>query len=534
MAKKITTLYISDTCLRLMVTRGRRINKLADAPLDMSLSDVSAKVREAEIVARIKQLFKTHKVSAKKVIIGLSGLHCLTRPAVLPQLPKAMLDEAMMREAKRVLPVPPEQLYISWQILSTSEGKMQAFMVAIPRQIADTLLRILQQVGVKPYLMDIKPLALVRLVKEPTALIVDIQAREFDIVILADGVPQPIRSVSFPDEKLSLPDKLSLVKDELKRTVQFYNSNNTEKPINSSVTMLVSGELAEEPELCESLATELGYRVLPLSSPLKCPKQLDPSHYLVNVGLALKELRKETSSRLPNVNTLPVSYQPIPFSLGRVVALPGAAVAIGFIVILALNIQGAAASIDSVNEQLDATNFILKQRQTQKKELTDGIAALEKKVADAEAARKVFTAILDSLNNQGDKINGDFQETVKNVVSGLNLRTISHSGQDLNIRGWAPSEVEVLEYAGNLDASGRFSEVTVATITRVDDAGAASAAEGTEGEGIEGEEGADEGMEDEGLADEGLEDEGVAGEGVENNGAGSGVDFTLMLKLKGS
>ena len=166
MARKITTLYINDTSVRLMVANGKRISKLADAPLDMSLSDTSIKVREAEVVAKIKHLFKAHKIQAKKVIIGLSGLHCLSRPAVLPQLPRAMLDEAVIREAKRVMPVPPEQLYISWQIISATEGKMQAFMVAMPRQIADTLLSILHQVGLKPYLMDIKPLALARLVKE--------------------------------------------------------------------------------------------------------------------------------------------------------------------------------------------------------------------------------------------------------------------------------------------------------------------------------------------------------------------------------
>ena len=468
MARKITTLYIDDTSIRLMVTRGKRIIKLADAPLDMSLTDVSAKVRDAEVAAKIKHLLKVQKVKTKKVIIGLSGLHCLSRPATVPQLPRAMLDEAVIREARRVLPVPPEQLYISWQIVSAKEGKIQVFMVAIPRQIADTLLGILHQVGLKPYLMDIKPLALSRLVKEATAIIVDVQPKEFDIVIMADGIPQPIRTVSFPQEALSLTERLLMVRDELKRTVQFYNSNNPEKPILPSVTMFVSGELADDPELYESLANELGYRVLPLSSPLKCPKQLDPAYYLVNTGLALKELRKEAGPLLPNFNILPVPYQPKPFSLARVMALPATAAAIGLIVLLAMTIQDAAASIDSVYSQLGATTFILEQRQSQKKELVESIAALEKKLADTEAARNIFTNAFDSLNKRGDKINGDLEATVNNVVSGISLRSISHSGDRLDLNGGAPSEVEVLEYARNLDASGRFSEVTVASIRRVE------------------------------------------------------------------
>jgi len=466
-ARKITTLYVDDASLRLMVTRGKRIIKLADVSLEMSLTDVSAKVREAEVAAKIKYLFKAQKVKTKKVIIGLSGLHCLSRPATVPQLPRAMLDEAVIREARRVLPVPPEQLYISWQIVSAKEGKIQVFMVAILRQTADTLFRVLHQVGIKPYLMDIKPLALSRLVKEATAIIVDVQPKEFDIVIMADGIPQPIRTVSFPQEALSLPERLLMVRDELKRTVQFYNSNNQEKPILPSVTMFVSGELTDEPELYEALANELGYRVLPLSSPLKCPKQLDPAYYLVNTGLALKELRKEAGPLLPNFNTLPVPYQPKPFSLVRVMALPATAAAIGLIVLLAMTIQDAAASIDSVHSQLGATTFILEQRQSQKKELVESIAALEKKLADTEAARSIFINAFDSLNKGGDRINGDLEATVNNVVSGISLRSISHSGGGLNLNGGAPSEAEVLEYARNLDASGRFSEVTVASIMRV-------------------------------------------------------------------
>ena len=516
MAKKITTLYINDSSIRLMVTNGKRISKLADAPLDMSLADTSANVREAEIAAKIKQLFKTNKVKAKKVIIGLSGLHCLSRPVILPQLPKAMMDEAVMREAKRVLPVPLEQLYISWQIISTTEEKMQGFMVAIPRQIADTILRILHQVGLKPYLMDIKPLALARLVREAAAIVVDVHSKEFDIVIMADGVPQPIRTISFPEEALSLPDKLLLVKDELKRTVQFYNSNNPEKPINSNVTMYVSGELADESELCESLATELEHRVLPLSSPLKCSKQLDPSHYLVNVGLVLKELRKEAGPLSPNLNALPLLYQSKPISVHRIMALPSTAVALGLIVLLAMTIQAAAASIDSVHSQLDETNFILKQRQSQKKELVENIAALEQKLADTEAGCSIFNTVLDSFDTQGDKINGDLEATVNNLVSGIDLRSISHSGQGLNLNGQSPSEVEVLEYARNLDASDRFSEVTVASIRRVGES-----RDEIEGEAEEMEGGGEE-MEGEG--------EEIEGEGEENEG----MDFNLVLELKGS
>ena len=75
MAKKIVNLYIDDTSIRMLVTRGKRIKKWADLPLEPGLVKNAVVIREAEVAARIKQLFKERKVGAKKVVVGVSGLH---------------------------------------------------------------------------------------------------------------------------------------------------------------------------------------------------------------------------------------------------------------------------------------------------------------------------------------------------------------------------------------------------------------------------------------------------------------------------
>lgn len=467
MAKNITTLYIDDTIIRLMVTKGKRISKVADVPLDINLFDASAEDKKAELINKIKHLLAMNKIKNKKVVIGISGLHCLSRPTTLPLLPKAMQEEAMTREAKRLLPVPPEQLHISWQIVSITDNKMQAFIVAIPRQIADTLLEVLNQVGLKPYLMDIKPLALARLVNEATSIIIDVQPREFDIVIMADGIPQPVRSVSFPQEALSLEDRLSIVKDELKRTIEFYNTNNPEKCLQPSVNIYVSGELVDKPESYESLAEQLGHQVLPLTSPLKCSKQLDPSRYLVNVGLVLKELRREAEGLQININTLPSTYLPKPIPLGKLMAIPTAVAAIGVILLLVMAIQDAAAFISSANNQLDTTNSIIEKKQSQKQALVESITALEEEIATIQKNCDIFIAARNSIDVLGEKINGDLEATVDNMVDGFNLTNIGHSGGQLSLSGWSLSEAEVLQYGRNLDNTGRFIEVTVSNLNKV-------------------------------------------------------------------
>lgn len=469
MAKKIVTLYINDSSLRLLVTRGKRVKKWGVLPLEPGLIIGNMIIKQAEVADRVKQLFKSQKIRTKKVVVGVSGLHCLSRPLTLPELPKAMLAEAVTREAKRVLPVPPEQLYISWQIIPSPEGKIGVFLVAIPRQITDALFKTLAQAGLTPYLLDIKPLALVRMIKEPTAIIVDVQPDEFDIVIMADGIPQPVRTIPLPSGALSPKKKLMNIKEELSRTIEFYNSNNPEKPLTPDTPLFVSGEPADVPKLHEHLKNAFEYPVLPLPSPLKLPEAMGSTYYMVNTGLVLKVLSsgKEAGASLVNVNALPDIYLPEQFSLIRIAAIPGVVVIIGSLVLLLFIVQETSANIASALNNLDNTNLMLQQRQENKKELTENIAVLEKKITAAEVSRDNFTAAIDSLNKQGDVINGDLITTTDSLMGGISLTKINHINNTLTIRGEATGEMEVLSYARTLDASDRFSEIIIANIKKI-------------------------------------------------------------------
>ena len=271
---------MDDARVRVMVTRGHRISRLAELPLESSLASIDSKEKELELGLKIQGLLKSNKISQRKIILGVSGMHCLSRPVALPELPRAMLGEAVIREARRVLPMPLEQLYLSWQVISFADGKTNIYIVALPRQIADTAIRIINHAGCKPYLMDIKPLALARLLPEPTAILLDVQPNEFDIVIMVDGIPHPVRTIAFAQETISLPDKLVVVKEELKRTLEFVKSKADEKQITPDTTIYISGELAEHPELYETMTGEFKLKTAKLPLPLKYLKSRSRHHTL--------------------------------------------------------------------------------------------------------------------------------------------------------------------------------------------------------------------------------------------------------------
>lgn len=461
MAGTITSLYIDDSSIRLMVTRGKKISKLASVPMEISLNEIDSPEKENELAEKLKNLFTTNKISDRKVILGVSGLHCLTRPAVLPVLPKAMIQEAVIREARRVLPIPPEQLYLSWQLIKTTPENLTIFMAGIPRELGDTIIRILQQADLKPYLMDIKPLALARLATEPTCVIVDVQAMEFDLVVMSAGMPHPVRTVPFADDLLSSSERAAIISDELERTVQFFNSNNPEQPLMEGTKLFFSGDLSDEPELCEELSQRLTFTAEQLTSPFKSLKHLESSHHLVNIGLTLKEHKNEKRALLPDFNALPEPYLPKQISTKKLMMLPAGIAAAAVIVFLIINIQNAGSHVSLLENQLDTNNLLYERKLKERTELSQAIQQIEGQVIVLETALTGAEQVTSMVTNRGNDLDADINASVKSIVPQLGLSEITWVAGNFGISGVASSEEEVIAYARTLTETGRFEEITI-------------------------------------------------------------------------
>src|SRR3989338_4320988 len=273
MAKQKVTLYLDDNSIRLLVTQNQRIKAWANLPLEPGLVKNNVITNDSEISTRIRQLFKFHNIKTKKVIVGISGLHCLSRPIILPQLPVEMLNEVVPREAKRLLPVPLESLYLTWQSIPAPDGKTQVFLIAVPRNTVDSLLKTMRQAGLTPYFLGLKPLLLTNLTKDTTGIMIDVANNEFDVVVVSEGISQPVRTISFADEELSWSQKLPIIINDTERTIAFFNANNPGKTLAANVPIFASGELTNNQELCLKLSQETGHPVIPLSSSLEHPEK---------------------------------------------------------------------------------------------------------------------------------------------------------------------------------------------------------------------------------------------------------------------
>jgi type IV pilus assembly protein PilM len=481
------SLYVDDSSLRLLVTQGQKVKKWADLHLEPGLIKDSVVLQESELSILIKNLLKSQKVRTRRVVLGISGLHSLSRPATLPQLPKNMLAEAVSREARRVLPVPLDQLYLSWKLLPTPKGRIQVFIAAIPRRSIDSLMKTLKLAGLEASKVAIKPLVLTKALPVNTAILVDLQPTEYDIVILLNGIAQPIRTVRLPSEELDWDQKLKMIVSDLDRTIKFFNSNNPEKPLDLNVPLYIAGELMGKPQYQKVLADSCGHPTMALVPNMKGIEQLDPGRYLVNLSMMLKSTSavQETTFPLANLNLLPEPYQPKPISMVKVIGIPGSVAVTSFMVPLLMTMQTTGDNIETLQNQLVMVNKIVAEKTVQQTALKKEISGLTTQSTTLKKNATALQTSLQTLRSQQDIVNGDILLTLAQLTGTINLTGIKETTTQLIISGNAATGADIQAYAAaitayarSLDVSHRFNQSVVSSIAVVNTTSRTSPSDG--------------------------------------------------------
>ena len=453
----MVTLDIEDTSIKMMVVNGKQVETAASLPLEPGVVHDGVIINPVTVGRRIGELMAAQGISEKKVVVSISGIHSIYRVVNLPRLPKGLLDEAARREMERVMPVPLNELYTSWQAISKSDIETAMCIVGLPRNTVDAMLDTLNQAGLKPEAMDVRPLALARVADERDAIIINVQPVSFDIVVMIDGVPELLRSLPFPASAASVPDKISEVKEELERTVAFYNSSHKESPITHHIAAFVSGELGE------MLAGTLEYRVTPLPQLLSYTDSLNTTEYTTNIGLALKLMRADISQTRVNINVTPEAYLPKPRPIIQIVSWAFIPVAIAVLLLLAISTLQTFRETLSLQTKVNSA-----QTQVQIRQGTEAaLKQLQTKVAEAKKARDAFKPPLDSAKAQRIKVNGDLSKATSLLPGIIELTSISYS-QSLTISGTATDETIIVNYVRNLRNSGQFSEVLISNMNETE------------------------------------------------------------------
>jgi type IV pilus assembly protein PilM len=469
MAKKITALFIRDDSVNALVVDGPRVEKWASAPLEAGLVTQGLIADEEKVALAIRDLFKQNGLRGGKVVTGIAGAGSLYRIITLPEMPDALLGEAVRREARRVLPISLDEVNLSYQAVPAAvKGERKLFLATYPKNTTEAMIRTVRRAGLDPYLMDLAPLALARVPDEARSIVVSVRANQADIIVVEDRLPQLIRVLSLPSEASSLAEKLSGVAEELTRTVIFYNSSHGEKPLNQSVPLFVCGELADDPATWPQLAGRLNFNVALLPTPLEHAEDFPANEFMVNMGLALKEFAAERAGAnfsIVNLNILPEVYHPKRIPLSYVLVPVMAVIGIAVVAYMASFVVRGRADTARLRDELAKSEPPIAQQTTRVAELkaevtrvTPLTAPVEAQIAQVNATTAVHRSTMAGLQSNRTRVDGDLKNRAVGVLptnkSNLSITSVGHDGASITITGDAAREDYIFQYSRKIRETG--------------------------------------------------------------------------------
>lgn len=454
----MVTLDIEDNSVKLMVVRGKQVEMAASLPLEAGLVHDGIIINPVTVGQRISELMSAHGISEKRVSVGISGIHSIYRVVNVPKLSKNLLQEAVTREMERAMPVPLNELYTSWQAIDLSDIEFAVSLIGIPRSTVDAVLDTLRQAGLQPEVMDVRPLALSRVADEKNALIINAETAGFDIVAVIDGIPELLRSLPFPDDTATPDEKIAEVKEELDRTITFYNSSHKGGEITNRMAAFVSGELGD------MLAQTLEYRVKPLPQLLSYTDSLNISEYATNIGLALRETRGDISPARVNLNVAPEGYKPKAFPIIQLVSWGFIVVAIIVLLLFGISTLQAYRENMGLMTQVNSIQTQVENRQIGQTATTQ----LQIQIDEAQKEGAVFTQTLDAAKAQRASVNNSLAAITSLLPGIIETNSINYTtgtgGQAMTVSGIAPDDTIVVDYVRALTNSGQFSSVLISNM----------------------------------------------------------------------
>jgi len=464
------TLYITATSIKLLSVKGGRVDKWGSTSLAPGLVRDGLILQPKAVGVAIDALFKSMKVPKKRVITSLTALPFAYRILHLPWMKPALLEEAIQRGVRKEISLPLEELYLSWQAIGSRHDELDFFVLGVPQNLINAMVETLDGAGIKAHLADLKPLALARAANRGDAIIVSLEPDCFDIVLVADGIPVIMHTVTPRGEGASPEDNVRLAINELSKTVAFYNSSHPQNPISLTTPLLLTGELSADATISQLVHDGVHYPIEPLVPPLEFPSELPVGLYATNMGLALKKVSRKTATlfRDINLNILSGKYRagarPI---LRRSILLSLALlIAIGLLYPL-YQVRGQAIAetmrlqngLSEVSQELRQVRLALNQ-----------VKQMEEAINKVEASLKMLKEEHRYILNKGGGF-ANYLELVTNVIpSEAHFTSIEIGAGQITVEGRADDAFTVVNYAMALAAQGAFSEIRIVEIDEVNTA----------------------------------------------------------------
>jgi len=186
----------------------------------------------------------------------------------------------------------------------------------------------------------------------------------------------------------------------------------------------------------------------------------NPNEFMVNIGLALKELlpeKEEANFSLVNFNALPEAYVPPRFSMVRVLIPVVTVIGIGLIIFAVILILYNRTEIATLRSEVTVA-------ETSVTQLQQDTATLKAQTGSLEATAGELDTRFITMERGRASVYLDLREIVDLANQNVSFVQVEHKGSSIIVKGVAPNAGLIYSYARDLRESPRFSRVWVARV----------------------------------------------------------------------
>ncbi len=157
----------------------------------------------------LKRLFERAGVTTNQCVISFPNSSVFTSVLELPNMDESEMTSAVEFEAKKYVPLALSDIDLSWTILSKDvlSGKtVKILLTAVPKQITQNYVAVLEKLGLKAQAGEIEALALIRsLIGEEkiNCVIIDIGAKATSLNIVENGFLRLSRNLNVGGETIT-------------------------------------------------------------------------------------------------------------------------------------------------------------------------------------------------------------------------------------------------------------------------------------------------------------------------------------------
>lgn len=159
-------------------------------------------------ISLLRTLTEKARVTTKRTALSLPNSAVFTSVIDMPKMSDAELEQSMKFEAKKYVPLPFEEVSLSWSLISedVATGTMKVLLIAVPKQIRDTYIHIFEQAGLELEVIEIEALALIRALVEDKSkndVIIDMGAKVTGINFVKQGLLQLTRNLNVGGDSIT-------------------------------------------------------------------------------------------------------------------------------------------------------------------------------------------------------------------------------------------------------------------------------------------------------------------------------------------